>query len=205
MHFCRLTDIISLNVIKNGGFTEIIRKGFYKTTMERITIKSIFADPAAFADKEITVAGWARNIRTSNAFGFIMLNDGSYFTPLQVVIESTVIDNYKEIASQNIGAALIVKGKITLTPDAPQPFELHATQVEVEGTSTPDYPIQNKRHTPALSRTCAPEQTPITRRSEFARLRLTLSTSSSRTEDSFTPRLPLSQPPTVRARAKCSA
>ena len=136
-------------------YTEIIRKGHNKTTMERITIKSIFADPAAFADKEITVAGWARNIRTSNAFGFIMLNDGSYFTPLQVVIESTVIDNYKEIASQNIGAALIVKGKIALTPDAPQPFELHATQVEVEGTSTPDYPIQNKRHTPEYLRTIA--------------------------------------------------
>ena len=123
--------------------------------MERTVLKSIFTSPSDYAGKEITVAGWARNIRASNAFGFIMLNDGSYFTNLQVVIESTKIDNYREIAAQNIGAALIVKGTLVLTPDAPQPFELHASAVEVEGKSTPDYPIQNKRHTPEFLRTIA--------------------------------------------------
>ena len=123
--------------------------------MKRVILNSIFTSPEKFEGKEITVAGWARNIRTSNAFGFIMLNDGSYFTNLQVVIESSKIDNYKEIASQNIGASLIVKGTIVLTPDAPQPFELHASAVEIEGTSTPDYPIQNKRHTPEYLRSIA--------------------------------------------------
>ncbi len=100
--------------------------------MKRVILNSIFTSPEKFEGKEITVAGWARNIRTSNAFGFIMLNDGSYFTNLQVVIESSKIDNYKEIASQNIGASLIVKGTIVLTPDAPQPFELHASAVEID-------------------------------------------------------------------------
>ena len=123
--------------------------------MDRVVLKSIFTSPADYEGKEITVAGWARNIRTSNAFGFIMLNDGSYFTSLQVVIESTKIENYKEIASQNIGAALVVRGTLVMTPDAPQPFELHASAVEVEGKSTPDYPIQNKRHTPEYLRTIA--------------------------------------------------
>ena len=123
--------------------------------MDRVVLKSIFTSPTDYEGKEITVAGWARNIRTSNAFGFIMLNDGSYFTNLQVVIERSKIDNYKEIASQNIGASLIVKGTLVMTPDAPQPFELHASEVEVEGKSTPDYPIQNKRHTPEYLRTIA--------------------------------------------------
>ncbi len=123
--------------------------------MERITIKEIFTDAESFAGKTITVAGWARTIRASNAFGFIELNDGSYFSNLQVVFEDSKLENYKEIAKQNVGCSLIVKGKIELTPQAKQPFELKADSVEVEGASTPDYPLQKKRHSLEYLRTIA--------------------------------------------------
>ena len=123
--------------------------------MKRICIKEIYRDMAAFDGKTITVAGWARNIRASNAFGFIELNDGSYFKNLQVVLEDEKLSNYKEIAHQNIGCALIVTGVLVLTPDAKQPFELKAETVEVEGASTPDYPLQKKRHTLEYLRTIA--------------------------------------------------
>ena len=123
--------------------------------MKRVCIKEIYRDMAAFDGKTITVAGWARNIRASNAFGFIELNDGSYFKNLQVVLEDEKLSNYKEIAHQNIGCALIVTGVLVLTPDAKQPFELKAETVEVEGASTPDYPLQKKRHTMEYLRTIA--------------------------------------------------
>ncbi len=123
--------------------------------MQRITVKEIFKNPEAFADKEITVCGWARTIRASNAFGFIELNDGSYLTNLQVVFEEQFLDNYKDIAKQNVGASLIVVGTLVLTPEAKQPFELKAKNIEVEGTSTPDYPLQKKRHSPEFLRTIA--------------------------------------------------
>ncbi len=123
--------------------------------MIRTTVKEIFLNPEAFADKEITVAGWARTIRSSNAFGFIELNDGSYFTNLQVVFEAEFLDNYNEIAKQNVGASLIVNGTLVLTPEAKQPFEIKAKKIEVEGTSTPDYPLQKKRHTLEYLRTIA--------------------------------------------------
>ncbi|MBQ4091438.1 MAG: asparagine--tRNA ligase [Clostridia bacterium] len=114
--------------------------------MKRTLIKDIYADSATFGGREITVGGWVRNLRDSKAFGFIDLNDGSYFKSVQVVFERDKIDNYDTIASQNVGAALIVTGILTLTPEAKQPFELKATKVEIEGTSTPDYPLQPKRH-----------------------------------------------------------
>lgn len=112
--------------------------------MKRVLISEIYKDPEKFADKEITVAGWARTIRASNEFGFIGLNDGSNFGPLQVVLENTKLDNYEEVAKQNTGAAIIATGILVLTPEAKQPFELKADKVEIEGTSTPDYPIQKK-------------------------------------------------------------
>ncbi len=115
--------------------------------MKRDPIKQIYASPECFADKTITVGGWVRNLRDSKAFGFIDLNDGSCFGSLQVVIEREVLANYDEIASQNVGAALVVTGTLVLTPGAKQPFELKAQSVQVEGTSTPDYPLQPKRHT----------------------------------------------------------
>ncbi len=115
--------------------------------MERQLIREIYADAAAFGGKTVTVGGWVRNLRDSKAFGFIDLNDGSYFKSVQVVFEREKIDNYDEIAGQNVGAALVVTGVLTLTPEAKQPFELKATKIEVEGTSSPDYPLQPKRHT----------------------------------------------------------
>ncbi|MBQ9120892.1 MAG: asparagine--tRNA ligase [Clostridia bacterium] len=123
--------------------------------MERTKIKEIFATPEAFAGQTVTVAGWAKTIRASNAFGFIELNDGSYFTNLQVVFESENLENYKEIAKQNVGCALIVKGTLVLTPEAKQPFEIKAAAIEVEGASTPDYPMQKKKHSFEFLRTIA--------------------------------------------------
>ena len=114
--------------------------------MKRTLIKDVYADKEAFGGKEITLGGWVRNLRDSKAFGFIDLNDGSYFKSIQVVFEREKIENYELVAAQNVGAALVVTGILTLTPEAKQPFELKATKVEIEGTSTPDYPLQPKRH-----------------------------------------------------------
>ena len=115
--------------------------------MKRELIRRIYESPESFGGKTVTLGGWVRNLRDSKAFGFIDLNDGSYFKSVQVVFEREIINNYDEIASQNVGAALVVTGVLTLTPGAKQPFELKATEIAVEGTSTPDYPLQPKRHT----------------------------------------------------------
>lgn len=123
--------------------------------MERITIKELCVSPEKYDGSKITVAGWCRSLRASNAFGFVSLNDGSCFECLQVVIEADKMANYTEIAGQNIGASFVAEGIFTLTPDAKQPFELKATEMRVEGTSTPDYPLQNKRHSMEFLRTIA--------------------------------------------------
>jgi len=123
--------------------------------MKRTEIREIYASPEVFSDKVITVAGWARTIRDSKALGFIELNDGSCFKGVQVVFESEKLDNYREIASQNSGAALIVTGKLILTPESKQPFEINADKIEVEGASAPDYPMQKKRHSLEYLRTVA--------------------------------------------------
>ena len=115
--------------------------------MKRDLIKDIYLDLAAYDNKDVVLGGWARSIRDSKAFGFIDLNDGSCFKGVQVVFEREKISNYDEIAKQNVGAALVVKGKLVLTPENKQPFEVKAESVEVEGESTPDYPLQKKRHT----------------------------------------------------------
>jgi len=115
--------------------------------MERTLLKELYSAPDSFDKKEITVAGWAKTIRDSKSFGFIELNDGSYFKNTQVVFEREFLDNYDDIARQNVGAALIVKGIVELTPQNKQPFEIKARQICVEGESTPDYPLQKKRHT----------------------------------------------------------
>ena len=115
--------------------------------MKREFVKDIYAAPATYGDKTVTVGGWIRNIRDSKAFGFIDLNDGSCFTGIQIVFERDRLCNYDEIAAQNVGAALVVTGVVTLTPGAKQPLEIKADKIEVEGASTPDYPLQPKRHT----------------------------------------------------------
>ncbi len=123
--------------------------------MQRTEIRSIFQNPDSAARQEITVCGWARSIRASNAFGFIELNDGSCFGNLQIVFEADKIENYAEIARQNVGAALEATGTLVLTPGAKQPFELKAASVRVEGVSLPDYPLQKKKHSFEFLRTIA--------------------------------------------------
>ena len=113
--------------------------------MELITVRELFKNTAKYADTDVTVGGWVRNRRGSKQFGFIILNDGTYFTPVQVVYSDT-LPNFQEIAKINIGAALIVKGKLVLTPEGKQPFEIQAETITVEGPSTSDYPLQPKRH-----------------------------------------------------------
>ena len=121
--------------------------------MSYTKIAKIFADSEALSGQTISVGGWVRTIRDLKGFGFIELNDGSCFRNLQVVMEAEALSNYKDIAAQNVGAALIVTGVVTLTPDAKQPLELKATEITVEGISTPDYPLQKKRHSVEFLRT----------------------------------------------------
>ena len=121
--------------------------------MQRQKIKAIYETPEVFSGKEMTVMGWVRTVRDMKNFGFIELNDGSCFKSIQVVFERESLSNYEEIAKQNVGAALICHGTLVLTPDAPQPFELKADKIDVEGVSTPDYPLQKKRHSVEFLRT----------------------------------------------------
>ena len=121
--------------------------------MERTVIAALFADQKALSGQTITVCGWARTIRDMKTFGFIELNDGSCFKNLQVVMDANTLDNYKEIAGQNVGAALIVTGTVVLTPQAKQPLEVKAASIAVEGPSAPDYPLQKKRHSVEFLRT----------------------------------------------------
>ena len=114
--------------------------------MDLTTVKSIYRNTAEYANKEVTLGGWIRTMRVSKNFGFIELNDGSFFKNIQIVFEAEKLSNYEEISKQNVGAALIVKGLLVETPEAKQPFEIKAAEIEVEGTSTPDYPLQKKRH-----------------------------------------------------------
>jgi aspartyl/asparaginyl-tRNA synthetase len=99
--------------------------------MERVKIKALWQDAASFAGKTITVCGWGRTIRDMKNFGFLELNDGSSFKGLQVVLSRENLANYDELVRQNVGAAFIARGELVLTPDAPQPFEMKAVQVEV--------------------------------------------------------------------------
>ncbi len=123
--------------------------------MKKNNIADFYRDLDAYAGKTVTVGGWARSIRDSKALGFIDLNDGSSFKGVQVVFEDGKIENFKEIASQNGGAALVVTGTLLATPEAKQPFEIHAEKIQVEGPSTPEYPLQKKRHTVEYLRTIA--------------------------------------------------
>ena len=123
--------------------------------MERIKIAQIFADQEQFGGKEVLVSGWARTIRDMKTFGFVELNDGSCFKNLQIVLDAGALDNYREIAGQNVGAALSVTGTVVLTPEAKQPLEVKAASVAVEGPSAPEYPLQKKRHSVEYLRTIA--------------------------------------------------
>ena len=111
-----------------------------------IEIKKLFRANGEYDNKEILVAGWVKSLRASNVFGFIELNDGTFFKNLQVVFEKENVPNYDEVAKLNIGSSVFVRGTLVPTPDAKQPFELKAKEIMIEGKSTPDYPLQNKRH-----------------------------------------------------------
>ncbi|NLV86750.1 MAG: asparagine--tRNA ligase, partial [Clostridiales bacterium] len=123
--------------------------------MKRTRISALYADASAYTGGEITVCGWVRTVRDMKNFAFVELHDGSAHKSLQVVFEKQGISNFEEIAHQNVGAALIVKGNLALTPEAKQPFELKATEIIVEGVSSPDYPLQKKRHSVEYLRTIA--------------------------------------------------
>lgn len=120
--------------------------------MELTTIRELFKETEKYAGKKVTVGGWVRSIRASKAFGFIVLSDGTFFETLQIVYADG-LSNFDKISKFNVGSALIVEGTLTLTPDAKQPFEIQAEKIELEGASTPEYPLQKKRHSPEFLRT----------------------------------------------------
>lgn len=114
--------------------------------MELLSVKELFRNSKEYLGKEVKIGGWLRSKRDSKTFGFLVVNDGTYFEPIQVVY-SDKLANFDEINKLNVGAAVIVKGELVATPQAKQPFEIQAISVEVEGESTADYPLQKKRHT----------------------------------------------------------
>lgn len=120
--------------------------------MKLTTVKEIYRNRETFLDKEVTVGGWVRSVRDSKTFGFIVLHDGTFFETLQVVYHDQM-ENFAEISKLNVGAAIVVKGTLVATPQAKQPFEIQATEIEVEGMSAPDYPLQKKRHSLEYLRT----------------------------------------------------
>ncbi|HZJ78140.1 MAG TPA: asparagine--tRNA ligase [Clostridia bacterium] len=121
--------------------------------MIRTQISEIYQNQSELTEKTLTVCGWIKTVRDSKTIGFMDINDGSSFKNLQVILEQDKLPNFKEITKLNVGAAVIVKGKLILTPNSNQPFEINALSVEVEGTSTPDYPLQKKRHSLEYLRT----------------------------------------------------
>ena len=113
--------------------------------MQTTSIRSLYLNKEMQKEGTLTVAGWVRTVRDSKTFGFIKLNDGTFFKSLQIVFEEH-LDNFKEVAKLGVGSAIIVTGELVLTPNQKQPFELKATKIEVEGESPSDYPLQKKRH-----------------------------------------------------------
>ncbi len=123
--------------------------------MNRSEISELYDRSAELGGKPVSVCGWVRTIRDSKALGFIELNDGSCFKGVQIVFEADKVDNFTEIAKLNVGSAISVTGELVLTPEAKQPFEVHASAICVEGQSTPEYPLQKKRHSLEYLRTIA--------------------------------------------------
>ena len=122
--------------------------------MERTEIRKLYNTFKSLTGQEVVVCGWVRTIRDSKTFGFIEINDGSYFKNLQIVFDNT-LSNFAEIAKLNVGSAIVVKGNVVETPQAKQPFEIKASQIDIEGASAPEYPLQKKRHSFEFLRTIA--------------------------------------------------
>ena len=123
--------------------------------MQRTEIAQLYRLPAEYTGGEITVCGWVKTVRDSKSIGFLQISDGSDFKGLQIVFEEAKLANFRDICSLNVGAAVVVTGKLVLTPEAAQPFEVNASQVDVEGASTADYPLQKKKHSLEYLRTIA--------------------------------------------------
>lgn len=120
--------------------------------MELLDIRELYRNREQYFGKEVSVGGWVRSVRDSKTFGFIVMNDGTYFEPLQVVYHDN-LDNFTAVSKLHVGSAIIVKGELVATPQAKQPFEIQATEISIEGPSTADYPLQKKRHTLEYLRT----------------------------------------------------
>lgn len=129
-------------------------KTFLGGTMKQITVKSLYQNVGELKAEDVKISGWIRTSRTSKNFGFIELNDGTYFKNIQVVFNDS-LSNFEDISKFSIASAIHVLGTLVLTPDAKQPFELLAKEIILEGDSTPDYPLQKKRHTLEYLRTIA--------------------------------------------------
>ncbi|MEK6265650.1 MAG: OB-fold nucleic acid binding domain-containing protein, partial [Clostridium sp.] len=122
--------------------------------MEKLLVKQIYREKEKYGDETVSISGWIRTLRSSKAFGFIEVNDGSFFKNIQVIFEED-LENFEEIAKLPISSSLTIEGKLVLTPDAKQPFEVKATKILVEGMSDTDYPLQKKRHSFEYLRTIA--------------------------------------------------
>lgn len=120
--------------------------------MEMLEVRELYRRKEEYIGKKIKIGGWIRSIRDSKTFGFIVMSDGTYFDTLQVVYNDK-LDNFNSISKLNVGSAIIVTGELVATPQAKQPFEIQAEEVIIEGASTPDYPLQKKRHTLEYLRT----------------------------------------------------
>ncbi|MDE5931254.1 MAG: asparagine--tRNA ligase, partial [Lachnospiraceae bacterium] len=123
--------------------------------MNLTDIKDLYRNRDAYIDKEVTIGGWVRSIRDSKTFGFIVVNDGTFFETLQVVYGDG-LENFETISKLNVGSAIVARGKIVATPQAKQPFEMQAEEILIEGASTADYPLQKKRHSFEYLRTISP-------------------------------------------------
>ncbi len=124
-------------------------------TMKRIEIAELYKKTSLYVDTDVTICGWVRTIRDSKTLGFMQLNDGSFFKDVQVVFLEEKIDNFKEVSKLNVGSAVMITGKLILTPNAKQPFEIQAEKISIQGKSSSDYPLQKKRHTLEYLRTIA--------------------------------------------------
>lgn len=122
--------------------------------MEKVTIKDLYRNTENYIDKTVEVAGWVRTVRDSKAFGFIELNDGSFFNNLQIVFNDKLA-NFEEVRKLTISSSIIVNGKVVKTENAKQPFEIHADSVEIFNLADADYPLQKKRHSFEYLRTVA--------------------------------------------------
>ncbi len=123
--------------------------------MANTTIRHLFKDTGSYINKAVKISGWVRTVRDSKTFGFIELNDGSFFKNIQIVFEEDKISNFKDIAKLGVGSSIVVEGDVVETPNAKQPFEIKASKIDIEGNCPPEYPLQKKRHSLEYLRTIA--------------------------------------------------